>query len=1001
MLGRGERALARHLALVFGLVGMGMALGRASAGALFLDRIGYAGLPIMYALLGVVVALCSLAYAAWSDRMLPERLFRWLFSGLAGLLVLNWLGMRAAAGAWVFSAYFLLYETASELLLVHLGHYVAHNLDTGQAKRIAPLALAGMQTGTIVGGLFLLGLVRTLELQHVLLAWAALLLAALAVMGRHHRGAGPSPLFRPEGMGTEAWRAQVGAGLRLLRHEPLVRWASLALFCMVVAFYVLSYSAYRVYAQSFGGEAQLARFFGGLSAATAGVALLLQVFVSGRIIERLGIRRVNLLFPVTTLVSFALMLGFYAWPAALVASFNKDAVMPAFRNPVRNLFFDALPPGQQGRARAMSVMIFLPLALSACGSLLWAVQATEEVRPFLGLGLAAALGYLLFNLRMNRAYVQTLGHHLVARLRTPQHPVEPDGEAAGLLEQGLDTNEPGLLRVHLRALLGAQPERARRAIEVRWMQWSPVAQRAVLDVLAGLRVSWAAETARRLVTHPDRELRTTALRCLLRTGPERLPDATGEAAPPELRVAVLLARMCSEASGGEADCSMFACDGRARRALRAFLAGAAPPGRWSGALRTAALGAVSEALQAPRSYTRLEALRALVYVPGWLPRHLQAQVERQLFECDARLREAVVRLAPRFGTHASELLRVALADGHPGVRRAAARQLVALEGASVWVERLVHGRVTAPRAADALMEVLRYEGELDAGQLEHLLDPVLDQAQHMKTAAACLRGASAVHAVLRRSCAQRTRAWLRLALRIMAWRGREATLLEAARLGLDSPDPRSRAGAEEAIGNVEERQYARRLRALLEPGSGTPCTGWSPARLEASDDAWLACCLGVLDAREEESPMLQLFERIRVLHGMDLFADVDEEDLRHVALWLEPLGCSAGQCVFREGEPGDRMYVIERGRVLLERKGPGGVVELGRLGPGHAFGEMNLLDGLPRSATARMLEDGMLLTMHRDRLHALIQSYPRIGIGMLRALSVRLRQTTERIGGDH
>jgi CRP-like cAMP-binding protein len=58
---------------------------------------------------------------------------------------------------------------------------------------------------------------------------------------------------------------------------------------------------------------------------------------------------------------------------------------------------------------------------------------------------------------------------------------------------------------------------------------------------------------------------------------------------------------------------------------------------------------------------------------------------------------------------------------------------------------------------------------------------------------------------------------------------------------------------------------------------------------------------------------------------------------------------------------------------------------------------MNLLDDLPRSASAHALEDTTVLALEKTRLRGLLQSYPEISIGMLRSLSLRVREVNNRL----
>jgi putative ABC transport system ATP-binding protein len=74
-----------------------------------------------------------------------------------------------------------------------------------------------------------------------------------------------------------------------------------------------------------------------------------------------------------------------------------------------------------------------------------------------------------------------------------------------------------------------------------------------------------------------------------------------------------------------------------------------------------------------------------------------------------------------------------------------------------------------------------------------------------------------------------------------------------------------------------------------------------------------------------------------------------------------PVTLAAGSMLFRQGEPSDRIYVVESGQVDIIRDTPDGEVRLTTLGPGEQFGEMGPLFGLPRSASARARTDAALI----------------------------------------
>jgi CRP-like cAMP-binding protein len=103
----------------------------------------------------------------------------------------------------------------------------------------------------------------------------------------------------------------------------------------------------------------------------------------------------------------------------------------------------------------------------------------------------------------------------------------------------------------------------------------------------------------------------------------------------------------------------------------------------------------------------------------------------------------------------------------------------------------------------------------------------------------------------------------------------------------------------------------------------------------------------------------------------------------------------AGQHVFREGDLGTEMYIIQEGKVeILNRMGDEDRV-LAVLEKGDFFGEMSVLEDLPRAASARALTDIRLLQINGSTFDQMLQANPEIAVRMMRKLSRRLRETDE------
>lgn len=115
----------------------------------------------------------------------------------------------------------------------------------------------------------------------------------------------------------------------------------------------------------------------------------------------------------------------------------------------------------------------------------------------------------------------------------------------------------------------------------------------------------------------------------------------------------------------------------------------------------------------------------------------------------------------------------------------------------------------------------------------------------------------------------------------------------------------------------------------------------------------------------------------------------------------------SGEVLFREGQPGDRMYVVLEGRVMISKRIPGaGEEALAILERGDYFGEMALIDHQPRSADAKAHEGGAtMLSISREVLEGILDIQKVSSLGLLRLLcdmvAKRLREIDDKLIGWH
>jgi CRP/FNR family transcriptional regulator, cyclic AMP receptor protein len=131
-----------------------------------------------------------------------------------------------------------------------------------------------------------------------------------------------------------------------------------------------------------------------------------------------------------------------------------------------------------------------------------------------------------------------------------------------------------------------------------------------------------------------------------------------------------------------------------------------------------------------------------------------------------------------------------------------------------------------------------------------------------------------------------------------------------------------------------------------------------------------------------------------MLKKFTLFSLLDENETETLANHLDELNFLAGKIIFKIGDPGGIMYVVESGKVELYLQDKADErVHLGYVNEGELFGELSLLDNEARSASAKAIEDTRLIAIDREDLLILVQSHPPAALDMMSALGHRIRSS--------
>ena len=134
------------------------------------------------------------------------------------------------------------------------------------------------------------------------------------------------------------------------------------------------------------------------------------------------------------------------------------------------------------------------------------------------------------------------------------------------------------------------------------------------------------------------------------------------------------------------------------------------------------------------------------------------------------------------------------------------------------------------------------------------------------------------------------------------------------------------------------------------------------------------------------------------LEEVPLFSALDRESLEQLSHLLHPRRFASGQPVFLQGDPGDEMFLLLEGRIRISCESLSGrEVTLAMMADGGFFGDMALLDGEPRSASAYAENACSALVLRRTEFYEFLDGSPQSARQLLAFLSRRLREANDKI----
>jgi CRP/FNR family cyclic AMP-dependent transcriptional regulator len=152
-----------------------------------------------------------------------------------------------------------------------------------------------------------------------------------------------------------------------------------------------------------------------------------------------------------------------------------------------------------------------------------------------------------------------------------------------------------------------------------------------------------------------------------------------------------------------------------------------------------------------------------------------------------------------------------------------------------------------------------------------------------------------------------------------------------------------------------------------------------------------------------EKPVTDDRQRIiERLANSALLAYFTTDELQNVVSMVRTRRFGKGDLIFLEGDVGEELYLVEEGKVAISKAVKGNLEQvLAHMGPGEYFGEMALLDKIPRTASASAEEDCVLMAIGKDDLFTLMEKEPKAAaklmFNLLKTFTTRLKATNEQL----
>ncbi|MCQ6563020.1 Npt1/Npt2 family nucleotide transporter [Paenibacillus mendelii] len=991
--------------------------GRTTADALFLSRFDNSFLSFMYLPQALTMIVTGILYQRYFHKVRLETFILALIPLISLLVLLSRIGVGLEL-RWVFPVIYIGYDVFNFLMIVCFWQFATSVMDQRKAKRTIGIVGSGGIAGAILSGFGLKAFVPLIGTSNLIYLYAFLQLLALFIviyLVRISRStAAARPAAPPPSRAAAARQVQSKSGL--FQNVPHLKYIAILTAVVVLSLTLIDYQ-FKVILRGTLQNEELAGFMGSFYGFSGLIALAVQLFAAGRILSRFGVMAALLVFPI---ILAAGSLGVLILPVLAMAAVVKGSdkvvgdtlyasvnqlvmfpIRPEWRAKAKGFVDGVVKNGAKGLA-AVCLLVFTPL--------MNAEQFSYIVLVLLAVGIFAAL-------KVKKAYL----HTLMESLRTGGDDLE---------KAELNFMDPASLRILTDALTNPDKQQALYALRIlrgtAAFDLSPYIEGLLqhadsevrTEVLSDIEASTPPgleEQVRGMLAVSDIQIRRKALLALAAYADERYLDEISEHLEDqeaEVQAAAIAALVKYYGIEG-----MFRAVGR----LKQLLGSSNEEDRMAMASLFGQIGITSfykpllSLLHDPSHKVRRSALQsaAILRVPLLVPSIIQALQDRQT------RKEAVETLAAYDGEQILTLLQPYLDDREASMylfavyeqigTQPAAGILLSAYGRSDFDQR---DRILASlqRMNKAMFQLYRAEVEGYILQETEQYSQFAEQGAALAGVNGCSQIVQIIDELRYRMC-QRAFGLVTLLY--------EEKMFRTVFFNWSEGDVMRQANATEVVDQTLKGTLRTAMVKLMSaPRSVVRAGQEQEERIEAAirwfllqEDEWLSSNIAVyIQQRPDSCPMPgnneyavsaedpeqldEYLERVRLLRGVSLFQGLTSKELSVIARRLQKQMFRAGYPIIQEGEPGDSLMILDRGRAGVYRSDQ----QLSVLKREDCFGEMAVLTHGTRTATIRAEEDVTLWRLDSNDFYEMMIDQTSIAVEMMKLLSRRLRAALARGG---